>query len=90
MARNLFQDLAHALTRYDREQEAWAKRGKRRYHNPYALGIYLQRAEEVAAEVTQGANLGEALREAFERELLEHVQQYLAGLGYEISETQGA
>ncbi len=90
MARNLYSDLAHALTRYDREQEAWAKRGKRRYHNPYALGIYLQRAEEVTAEVTQGTNLGDALREAFERELLEQVTRYLVGLGYEISEVKGA
>lgn len=88
LTRNLSQDLAHAVTRYDRENEAWAKRGKRRYHNPYALNIYLARAEDVAKEVSEGVALGEALRDAFERELLAHIVKYLTGLGYEIS-TEG-
>ena len=46
--------LAHAVTRYDRENQAWAAKGKRRYHNPYALGIYLQRVEECNAMVQEG------------------------------------
>jgi hypothetical protein len=89
MARNLSIDLAHAVTRYDREQEAWAKRGKRRYHNPHALGIYLLRVEEVVYDIDGGMPLGDALRQAFERELLAHVEKYLVNLGYEISQTEG-
>lgn len=43
--------LTQALVRYDRLQSA--KRG----YNPHALGIYLQRAEEIEAAVARGAEL---------------------------------
>ena len=87
MSRNLSLDLAHAVTRYDRDQEAWAARGKRRYHNPHALNIYLARAEEATDSVAEGMPLGDALREAFGDHLLTHICQYLTGLGYSISES---
>lgn len=83
MSINLFQDLANAVTRYDRENQAWAAKGKRRYYNPHALNIYLTRAEECSEMVEKwGASLSDALPECFERELLTYIIKYLAGIGY--------
>ena len=82
MTTNLYQDLANAVTRYDRENQAWAAKGKRRYYNPHALDIYLTRAEECASIVQDGVSLADALPECFEHELLAHIIKYLAGIGY--------
>lgn len=73
--------LSHAVTRYDRENQAWAAKGKRRYHNPYALGIYLQRVEECNGMIQQGMAREEALRECFERELLAYILKFIAEKG---------
>ncbi len=70
--------LSHAVTRYDRENQAWATKGKRRYHNPYALGIYLQRVEECNGMMAQGMPREEALRECFEGALLAYILKFIA------------
>lgn len=56
--------LAHSLTRYDREQEHKASQG-RGSHNPYALGLYLGRAQDVADAVKGGTKLGDAINQHF-------------------------
>lgn len=43
--------LEQALIRYDRLQSS------KRYYNPHALSIYLQRAEEIMSAVARGADL---------------------------------
>lgn len=70
--------LTHAVTRYDRENQAWAAKGKRRYHNPYALGIYLRRVEECNEMMAQGMPREEALRECFGPELLAYILKFIA------------
>jgi hypothetical protein len=46
--------LDHAVTAFDRKQEERAaKRGS--YHNPYALGQYLMRVDDVMSDIANGA-----------------------------------
>lgn len=56
--------LVHAATQYDIRQA----RGKR--HNPYALGQYLMRIDEVTADIDAGAAPRDALAAAFNDRLL--------------------
>ncbi len=42
--------LISAFTQYD------AKQSTKRGHNPYALGIYFQRADDICADVAAGAD----------------------------------
>lgn len=56
--------LAHAVTRYDREQEARAS-GKGRYYNPNALGLYLGRVEDVAKAMKSGVPHADAINANF-------------------------
>jgi hypothetical protein len=51
--------LDHILTQWDIKQST--KRG----YNPFALGIYLERAERLAKDVAQGATISDAIDEHF-------------------------
>lgn len=51
--------LSHELTTLDRHES------KRRGYNPYALGQYLARAEEVRDAVAMGKSLADAFAEGF-------------------------
>ena len=52
---NLHSQLNHYLTQWDIKQST--KRG----YNPFALGIYLERAEDLATDVAQGATISAAI-----------------------------
>jgi hypothetical protein len=52
---NLHSRLDHYLTQWDIKQST--KRG----YNPFALGIYLERAERVAADVANGSTVSDAI-----------------------------
>jgi hypothetical protein len=56
---NLHSQLDHILTQWDIKQST-----KRGYH-PFALGIYLERAERLAKDVAQGATISDAIDEHF-------------------------
>lgn len=69
--------LNHAVTRYDRQEEA---KPRRNHHNHYALAIYLGRVSEVADIVERGeATLAQALYDNFNDRLLTFVER-AAGL----------
>lgn len=59
--------LEQALVRYDRLQSS------KRHYNRYALGIYLQRADEVMAAVENGEDTREAICAAFSDRLRDYV-----------------
>jgi hypothetical protein len=69
--------LEQALIRYDRLQSS------KRYYNHYALGRYLQRADEVMAAVKNGADLRSEVCAAFSDRLRDYVlkQMDLAPVG---------
>jgi hypothetical protein len=52
---DLHSRLDHYLTQWDIKQSA--KRG----YNPFALGIYLERAERVAMDVANGSTVSDAI-----------------------------
>jgi hypothetical protein len=56
---NLHSQLDHILTQWDIKQST--KRG----YNPFALGIYLERAEDLAKDVAQGATISDAIDKHF-------------------------
>lgn len=56
--------LVHAATRYDVRQS----KGKR--YNPYALGQYFMRIDEVCADIERGADPRDAIVAAFSGSLL--------------------
>lgn len=58
--------LIHAVTEFDRKSST--KRG----YNPYALGIYMQRVDEVCADIERGASPRKALCAGFNDRLLDH------------------
>jgi hypothetical protein len=64
---NLEQILSHAVTEYDRKQST--KRG----YNPYALGIYFERVEEVLKDIAAGASPREAVIAGFNDRLRDHI-----------------
>lgn len=47
--------LTHAVTEYDRKQEAKAAKNPRAYYNVYALPQYLGRVADVMADIEAGA-----------------------------------
>ena len=63
--------LVHAVTKLDRRDEVRALRSMRGYHNRYALPQYLQRIDEVLADVEAGASVREALVAGFSGRLLD-------------------
>jgi hypothetical protein len=77
-------DLSHAVTRYDRAQEAKAAKNRRAYHNPNALAIYLGRVHEIAERVERGANLGAEINRELTDRLLDYVIKYMRGRGHAV------
>ena len=72
--------LSHALTRFDRLEEAKAiENPKRNSHNVYALGIYLRRLDDVMEEIEAGSSLARALYDNFNDRLLTFMEK-TAGL----------
>jgi hypothetical protein len=64
---NIKSALEHAVTEYDRKQEG------KRYHNPYALGIMLQRVDDIAAKIESGCDPRTAIVTSFCDRLRDHV-----------------
>lgn len=56
--------LIHAATEYDRKQST------KRHYNPYALGAYFERIDEVCADIKSGKPMREALLDGFNDRLL--------------------
>lgn len=74
---SLQQALAHAVTRYDRQQE-----GKRGY-NVYALPQYLARCEDIADDVNlRGMSLADSLNLNMLDRLRDSVARYLIKEGF--------
>jgi hypothetical protein len=65
----LRQRLESIVTLYDMGQS------NRRGYNPYALGIYLERANRVADEVEVGEPLGGCLSRGFNDRLLAYIMK---------------
>lgn len=63
--------LEQALIRYDRLQS------EKRNYNRYALGIYLQRAEEIQEAVSKGADMREEIVAGFSDRLRDFVLKAL-------------
>lgn len=61
--------LSHAITRYDRAQAT------KRHYNVYALGIYLQRVDDVVDMLNETVTLETALRGQFCDRLRDHMLQ---------------
>lgn len=57
--------LNHAVTAFDRRQEAKAASNPRAYHNAYALPQYLGRVADVVADVEAGATIEAAIIAGF-------------------------
>jgi len=57
--------LAHAVTTYDRKQEAKAKANPRAYYNHYALPQYLGRVADIVTDIRQGADHSAAVCAGF-------------------------
>lgn len=57
--------LNHAVTEFDRKQEAKAARNPRAYHNAYALPQYLGRVADVMADIEAGAEPSAAIVAGF-------------------------
>ena len=64
---NILAELTHAVTRYDRRQSRGAR------YNPYALGQYLMRVDEIVADIEAGADMRQAICAAFSGSLLNSV-----------------
>lgn len=63
---NVRSALVHALTQFDaRNERAAAKKGSKRYHNAYALAQYLNRIDDVMADIERGATPRDACCAAF-------------------------
>jgi hypothetical protein len=65
----LRQRLESIVTLYDMGQ------CNRRGYNPYALGIYLERANKVADEVEAGEPLEDSLHKGFNDRLLDYIMK---------------
>lgn len=72
----LHHKMIHAVTEYDRKEST--KRG----YNPYALPQYMQRVQEISADIGKGADPREAITTGFTGRLVNHVLK-AAGLAAE-------
>ena len=70
--------LQHEVTAFDTREEAAAEKNPRRFHNIYALGIYLQRVDGVVAAVACGDSLPRALYDNFQDTLLSRLEKSFA------------
>ena len=77
-------DLNHAVTRYDRAQEAKAAKNRRAYYNPNALAIYLGRVQEIAERVERGADLGVEIEHGLNDRLRDYVIKYMRDRGHTV------
>jgi hypothetical protein len=66
----LEQQFAHAVARYDRRSAG------RKGYNPYALGLYLIKAEECAKAVEGGKPLRQAIDDCFGDRLRLHLLKW--------------
>ena len=73
--------LVGALTEYDRKQST------KRFYNPHALGIYLERCEQVIADIERGASVRDAVMAGFSDRLRDHI---LRALGESVATKQEA
>ena len=62
---NTRQILNHAVTEFDRKQEAKAAKNKRAYYNVYALPQYLGRVADVCDDIDAGADPVAAIMRGF-------------------------
>lgn len=76
--------LVHALTAYD------SKQSTRKGHNPYALGIYFQRVDEIIADIKAGADVRAAICAGFSDRVLDVVLKALSLPLASKSESSGA
>ena len=65
MSHALKSRLESALIRHDRLNAERAARSKHGYHNPHALALYLQRLDDVIAEIDAGADPVKAIESGF-------------------------
>lgn len=75
--------LVHAVTEFDR------KASTRRGFNPYALGIYLGRVDDVIADINKGATPRKALCAGFSDRLLDHCLKAIGEKPFKIEELDG-
>jgi hypothetical protein len=73
--------LTMALTEYDRRQS------KTRWYNPHALGIYLERAQNIRDDVNAGADFRAAIVAGFSGKLVDFLLRKL-GLPITTNEEQ--
>ena len=73
--------LIHAVTGFDRRAST------RKGHNPYALGQYFQRVDEVCADIDNGADPRAAILAGFSRRV---ANTCLKALGLPLSTTEEA
>lgn len=62
---NIRQTLNHAVTDFDRKQEARAAKNPRAYYNVYALPQYLGRVADVCDDIDAGADPIAAIMRGF-------------------------
>lgn len=75
--------MAHAVTRYDREQaDRSAKKGS--YYNPNAIGLYLGGVEHVAAAIKGGVSAGTAINSHFNGSLANRLHKALKTGGKDV------
>lgn len=75
--------LSHAVTRYDREQEARAG-AKGSHYNRYALGLYLGRVEDVAKAIKGGTPHADAINANFNGSLANRLHKALGTGGKDV------
>lgn len=66
--------LSALLLQWDRIQETRSHR-----HNRYALGLYLQAADEACTDVAAGYGVHDALRRCFNDRLLDYLLKHVDG-----------
>lgn len=72
--------LIHAVTEYDR------RASKRRGYNPYALGQYLARIDDVCADIARGASARKALCAGLSDRLLDHCLKAIGERPFTVNE----
>jgi len=73
----LKRDLEHAVTRYDRNQQS-----RSRSYNPNALGLYLNRVDDIIGFVDEGMDWKAAVTRGFTDRLRDFVIRYMEQHGH--------
>lgn len=87
---NTRQTLNHAVTEFDRKQEAKAAKNPRAYHNAYALPQYLGRVADVCDDIEAGADPVAAIMRGFTPGPLRTACLKSVGAGADNTESIGA